>query len=166
MAVISGDFGIGPYTITYDGAALGLLEGVVRHQQNLMALPIRCSAYGQNIIDYVIQGGGCFPVFTLKEWNQNTLNAMHSFSASMGLMPLTGTLFSSFCNALVFTALPGTPAATEGPATRTYAYAALLPGHNVDITFGATERNIPIVMAVLPQQYSTIVGQPVYYIDT
>lgn len=173
MAVISGDFPPGPYTATYDctlngGAAtdIGLMEGPIRHQQNVAALPIRCSLYAQNIIDYVVQGGGVFAIITVKEWDAGARALMWPFDASQGIFPLTGTLISSFFGQLVLTALAGTPAATEGPATRTYPYCGILPGHNLDITLGPTERNVPVVICALPEQNSSQVGQPKYYTDT
>lgn len=174
MAVITGDFPPGPYTATFAVAGLnggaatdvGLMEGVIRHQQNLIALPIRCSLYGQNIIDYVVQGAGVFIALVVKEWDAGAKAVMHPFNTAQGIFPLTSTLLNTFFGQLVLTALAGTPAATEGPATRTYPICGLLPGHNLDITFGPTERNIPIVLCVLPEQNSTIVGQPKFYTDT
>lgn len=166
MAVIGGDFPPGPYTVTYKGASIGLMEGPIRHQQNIIALPIRCSLYSQSVIDYVVQGGGVFIVLTLKEWNTNAKAAMHPFNASHGIFPLTGTLINTFFGELVLTALAGTPAATEGPATRTYPIAGILPGHNLDISLGASERNVPLVLTCLPEQNSTTVGQPKFFVDT
>lgn len=174
MAIISGNFPPGPYQGTFQvsglnsGAAttIGLMEGPIRHQQNLIALPIRCSLYGQNIINYIVQGGGVFVVLTVKEWDAGAKAVMHSFNASHGIFPLTGTLLDTFFGQLVLTALAGTPAATEGPVTRTYPYCGLLPGHNLDITFGPMERNVPVVLCALPEQNSSTVGQPKYFTDT
>ncbi len=174
MAVITGDFPPGPYQATFQqanlnaGAAtdIGLMEGPIRHQQNLIALPIRCSLYGQNIIDYIAQGGAVFAVAVVKEWDAGSKAFMHSFNAAHGIFPLTGTLINTFYGALVLTALAGTPAATEGPVTRTYPICGLLPGHNLDITLGPVERNTPVVICALPEQNSSTVGQPKYFTDT
>lgn len=166
MAVITGDFPPGPYEVTYKSQVVGLMEGPIRHQQNLIASPIKPSLYGQNIIDYIIQGMGVFAVIVLKEWNTNSKALMWPFNASHGIGPLTGTLYNTFTGQLVFTALAGTPAATEGPVTRTYPFAGLLPGHNLDIALGPVERNVPIVITALPEQNSTTVGQPKYFTDT
>lgn len=173
MAVITGDFPPGPYQATYDctlngGAAtdIGLMEGPIRHQQNIIGLPIRTSLYAQNVIDYIIQGGGVFIVVTVKEWDAGAKALMWPFNASHGIFPLTGTLISSFFGQLVLTALAGTPAATEGPVTRTYPFCGILPGHNLDITFGPTERNVTVVLGVLPEQNQSTVGQPLYFTDT
>jgi hypothetical protein len=165
MAVITGDFPPGPYQVTYKGTDIGLMEGVIRHQQNLIALPVRTSLYGQTIIDYIVQGGGVFAVLTVKEWDAGAKAVMWPFNASHGIMPITGTLLNTFFGELVLTALAGTPAATEGPVTRTYPIAGLLPGHNLDVTFGPVERNVPLVLTVLPEQNSNTVGQPKFFTD-
>lgn len=176
MAVITGDFAPGPYQGTFaiaslnGGAAtdIGLMEGPCREQKSIIGLPIRTSLYGNQVIDYVMQGGGVFVVLTLKEWDAGSKAVMWSFAtaALQGNMPLVGTLFNTFCGQLVLTALAGTPAATVGPVTITYPLCAILPGHNLDITMGPMERNIPLVLAVLPQKYSTIVGQATFYTHT
>lgn len=166
MAVITGDFAPGPYQVTYKGQAVGLMEGPIRHQQNVIALPIRASLYGQNIIDYIVQGGGVFAVLVMKEWNTNVKALMHPFDASHGIFPLTGTLINTFFGSLVLTALAGTPAATEGPVTRTYPISGLLPGHNLDITLGPVERNTPVVVCALPEVNGATTGQPKYFTDT
>lgn len=165
MAVITGDFPPGPYEVTYKSASVGLMEGPIRHQQSVIALPIRASLWGQNIIDYIVQGGGVFAALVLKEWNTNTKALMHPFNASMGIFPEAGKLINPFFGELVLTALTGTPAATEGPVTRTYPICGLLPGHNVDVTLGPVERNVPVVVCALPEPDSTS-KRPKYFTDT
>jgi hypothetical protein len=173
MAVIGGDLAIGPYTGAYtrsaasiSAASIGLMEGPIRTQQNVIGLPIRASLYAQTVIDYVLQGMGCFLVFTLKEWNATTRDIMWPFdSTSDGISAVSGQLLSQYAGSLVFTAVPDTPAETEGPATRTFHYAALLPGHNLDVAKGAVERNVTIVMAILPQATNTV-GNTKFYTDT
>jgi hypothetical protein len=173
MAVITGDFPPGPYTATYDctlnsGAVtdVGLMEGPLRHQQNIVALPIYASLWGRHVIDYVVQGGGVFVVAVMKEWDAGSKALMWPFNASHGIFPIVGELINTYFGQLVLTALAGTPAATEGPATRTYPICGLLPGHNLDITLGPTERNVPVVICALPEQNSLTVGQAKYFTDT
>ena len=175
MAVISGDFPTGPYQATMaipalnSGSAtdIGLMEGPIRHQQNLIGLPIRTSLYAQNVIDFVMQGMGVFIALTVKEWDAGAKAIMWPFNTSHGIGPLTGTLWSAVgVGQLVLTALSGTPAATEGPVTRTYPFCGLMPGHNLDILFGPVERNVTIVLAALPEQNSSTVGQPKYFTDS
>lgn len=166
MAALTGDFPPGPYQVTYKAQSVGLMEGPIRHQQNVMGLPIRSSLWGQNIMDYIIQGGGVFAVIILKEWNTNSKALMHPFDASHGIFPVSGMLMNPFTGALVLTALAGTPAATEGPVTRTYPLAGILPGHNLDIALGPVERNVPVVVCALPEQDSANTGKPKYFTDT
>jgi hypothetical protein len=152
--------------MTYKTTSVGLMEGPIRTQQNIIGLPIRASVWGQHIIDYISQGGGHFIVFTVKEWMTGAKQCMWPFNASHGVYPITGELLNAYAGAVVMTALTGTPANTVGPATRTYNLALLLPGHNIDVTFGPMERNVPIVMCVLPEQSATAVGKAVYLNDT
>ena len=209
----AGIFPSGPYIMTYGGsylqnanstekdhiAPVGLTEGPIRHQQNLAALPVRCSEYGQTIIDYIVQGGGCFCVVTIKEWFAGARKLMWPFESGtannyekMGAFPMTGALLSRYARKLTLTALPYAPAnladygtaegadalgALSGPVTRTYARAILLPGHNLDITFGPVERNVQVVLTILPQVFNVVSnvnndaasyrrGQPHFYEDT
>lgn len=165
MAAITGDFPPGPYEVTYDGNAVGLMEGPIRHQQSYGALPIRASLWGQNIIDYIAQGAAVFAVLVLKEWNTNTKAMMWPFNASTGIFVEAGMLINQYAAPLVLTALTGTPAATEGPVTRTYPLAILSPGHNKDVILGPVERNTPIVMAVLPEA-DGVSKRAKYFTDT
>lgn len=165
MAVITGDFPPGPYQATYDGQSSGLMEGPIRHRQSAKGLPIMASLWGGNILDYIIQGGGVFVVMVLKEWNVNSKLIMHCQNASHGIFMESGKLYNTFCKQLVLTALAGTPAATEGPVTRTYPFCGVLPGHEIDVSMGPVERNVAVVLAVLPEQDSTNTGRAKYFTD-
>lgn len=166
MAVITGDFPPGPYQGTYDASSIGLMEGPVRHQQTSYGLPIRAALWGQQILDYIIQGGGVFVVVVLKEWNTATKLVMHPQNAAHGIFMESGKLYSTFAKPLVLTALPGSPAATEGPATRTYPYTAVMPGHNIDVSMGPVERNVAVVLVAFPEQDSTNTGRSKYFTDS
>lgn len=168
MASISSgmDLPPGPYTATYNGQSVGAMEGPIRHQQDFSAIPIRTGLWGQTIIDYIIAGFGVFAVLVLKEWDTDSKLAMWPFNASHGLGVEGGKLLATFAKSLVLTALPGTPAATEGPVTRTYPLAILLPGHRLDITMGIAERNTTVVMCALPEQDGSNVGVPKFFTDT
>ncbi len=166
MAVISGNFPPGPYNATFKATDVGLMEGPIRHQQSIIALPVRATLYAQNIINYILQGGGVFAVITVKEWDAGAKALMWPFNASHGIFPVVGQLIDQYFGALVLTALTGTPAATEGPVTRTYPISGLLPGHNLDITFGPMERNVPVVVTALPEINGTTVGSAKFFTDT
>lgn len=166
MAVITGSFPPGPYTATFEAVSIGLMEGPIRHQQNIIGLPIRTTLWGQHIIDYISQGGGVFIILTVKEWSAGSKAALWPYGSTTGIFPITGELLNQYAGPLVLTALAGTPAATVGPVTRTYNLALMLPGHNLDITFGPMERNTPVVFGVLPEISGASVGKAVYFTDT
>jgi len=159
MAAITGDFPPGPYAATWNATDIGLMEGPIRHQQSVIALPIRASKFGQEVIDYILQGtGGIFAAFMLKEWNTNTKAALWPFGTTQGITNQRGLLLNVFAKPLVLTAMASTPAATEGPVTRTYPLAILLPGHTLDYTLGPVERNIGVIMCALPEQETISAG--------
>lgn len=156
----------GPYSGTWNTADIGLFEGPIRLQKNLNGLPVRASQWGQSIIEFILQGAGCFGVIVLKEWTTNTKAFMWPFGADQGLVDEPGLLFSAYTKPLVLTALSGTPAATYGPVTRTYHNCAVLPGHNLDETFGPMERNIVVAVAVLPGPNSAGSRKARFFTDT
>jgi hypothetical protein len=166
MAAITGDFPPGPYEMTYKGTSVGMMEGPIRGQDQHIAAAIRASLYGQTIIDWINQGMASFVAFTVKEWNAGAKAAMWQAGDAPGQCVEAGVLMNTRAGALVLTALAGTPAATEGPVTRTYALAMLLPGHNVDVTFGPEERNVAIVMVALPEPLTTGSKKTKTYADT
>lgn len=170
MAVINPSIPSGPYSATWvvsgSPADIGLFEGPIRLQQNLIGLPVRASQWGQTIIDYILQGAGMFGVVTIKEWTTNTKAFLWPFGSTHGIVDEPGVMFNAYAKQLVLTALAGTPAATYGPATRTYPYVAVLPGHNLDITLGPMERNIVVAVAVLPEPASGGSRKAKFFTDT
>lgn len=166
MAAINPSIPSGPYSATWNGNDIGLFEGPIRLQQNLIGLPVQASQWGQTVIDYIIQGAGYFGVVTVKEWTTAAKAFMWPFGSTQGIVDEPGKLFSAYCQALVLTALAGTPAATYGPVTRTYNLVATLPGHNLDITCGPMERNVVVAVAVLPEPSTGGSRKARFLIDT
>lgn len=163
----------GPYTATWNGLNIGLFEGPIRLQQRLEGIPVRASQWGQTIIDWVLQGGGCYGLLVIKEWTANTKRFMWPFgngisnAADLGLMPRPGRVLSQYCAPIVFTALTGSQAATYGPVTRTYPYVTVLPTHNLEFILAAMERNVVIAVACLPViDTGDATGQARFYTDT
>jgi hypothetical protein len=154
MAAITGDFPPGPYQVTFNGTSIGLMEGSIRAGQQVIGLPVRASLWGQTVIDYILQGAFHSFALVMKEWNAGAKAAMWQFGSTHGIVGEAGLLFNPLYKQVVMTALAGTPAATEGPVTRTYPLCGLLPGHNLDITMGPEERNVPVVFGVLPEPES------------
>lgn len=166
MAAINPAIPSGPYSATWNGNDIGLFEGPIRLQQSLIGLPVRASQWGQTIIDYIIQGGGYFGVIVVKEWTTNIKSFMWPFGSTLGIVDEPGKLFSAYCQALVLTALTGTPAATYGPVTRTYPLCATLPGHNLDFVFGPMERNTVVAVGILPEPASQGSRKAKFFTDT
>jgi hypothetical protein len=113
-----------------------------------------------------MQGAGYFAVVVVKEWGTDSRRFMWPFGSTHGVFNEPGILFSSYVDQLVLTALAGTPAATYGPVTRTVDYCAVLPGHNLDITFGPVERNVVVALAVLPQPLTGGSRKAKFCVDT
>lgn len=153
MAVITGDFPTGPYDVTWNGNSVGLMEGSIRCQSQFIADAIRASRYGKTVLEWINQGGAEFVALAIKEWNANAKAAMWQAGSGLGRVREAGTLMGAggYAKPLVLTALANTPAAVEGPATRTYPFTILLPGHTLDSPFGAEERITPLVFVTLPE---------------
>ena len=166
MSLIDPSIPSGPYSATWNSNDVGLFEGPVRWQQNAIGLPVYASQWGRTIIDYIMQGAGCFAVCVVKEWHSGAKAFMWPFGATHGIMNEPGLLFSSFCQPLVLTALAGTPAATYGPVTRTVPYCAVLPGHNLDITMGPMERNVVVAIGVLPEPSTSNSRKAKFFTDS
>ena len=128
------------------------MEGPIRHQQSIRAIPIVAHLYGSEVIDYILTGtGGIFAALSIKEWNTNNKLFLWPYGSVTGVTSQRGQLISALAKPLVLTAMPSTPAATEGPVTRTYPWAILLPGHNIDYTLGVAERNMGVILVALPE---------------
>lgn len=167
---VGGSFATGAYDGTYVIQAapqsIGLFEGPIRLQQNVNGLPIRATQWGDTIIDYILRGGGCFGVVAIKEWTAYTKTFMWPYGATLGVVDEPGRKFSDYVSQLVLTAQANTPAASLGPVTRTYPYAATLPGHNLDMPFWAGPRDIVVALGFLPQPDSNGSRKARFFQDT
>jgi len=156
---------VGAYTATYKGVDIGTFEGALRQNQTMHAQDVRASRFGDTVIDGVYRGSNVFQVATIKEWTEAIRDTIWPFDEELGNTGIHGRLLTDIAGALVLTAVPGTPAVTLGPATRTYSLAVLAPEHNAEVTFGTEERNMPIVFRCYPAiTVATTVA--VHYVDT
>jgi len=161
-----GTFATGSYHASYKTNALGLLEGSPREQMVSHAQDVRASQYGDSVIDGVYRGGDCFVILTVKEWISASKVAMWPFNADLGLSGIIGRLSADIAGALLLTAITGTPAATAGPATRSYPLAILMPEFTREITFGTEERNVMLTFRCLPTEVSANTAQLRWFTDT
>ena len=145
-----GTWACGPYTATYNGNDVGLIEGVWRHQQTAEAADIRSGRFGDSVIDGIYRGGNCFAVAVFKEWTANIRRMLWPFDTVLGDSGKHGRSMVDMSSVLLLTAIAGTPAATAGPATRSFPRAIFSPGHNKEVLLGNEERNVPIVFRCYP----------------
>lgn len=173
-----GTFSPGPYTATWAGASgqpggagaldVGLVEGVDRFQRTAEAQDIRVDAYGETVVDGVYRGGQMFVLMTFKEWTDTVKALLWPFggtqvSPDFGAVGPVGSLMTNLAGILVLTAVTGTPAATNGPATINFGSAIISPGHNSEVILGSEERNVPVVFRCYPYDNS---GTLVWFTET
>lgn len=157
---------VGPYLVSYAGSDIGDVEGVLMLQVTAHAQLVRANRFGDAIIDFITRGATAFAVMNIKEWTAATKATFWPFSGTQGLTGLAGRLGSDIAAALLLTAITGTPAATLGPVTRTYAKAIYAPEFNKEIVLGAEERNIPLTLLCLPTEVSATTSEIRLFTDT
>jgi hypothetical protein len=145
----------GEYTVTYSGQAMGIMEGdaglPTLSQQNKGEPVANTNRYGKSTIDGFYQGGDWFCQFTCLEYTANTLAAWWPFSATLGLMGVIARRYFDMAQALVLTAVAGTPAfAAASPLTLTSPRAILAPGYNTQTLYGPTHRKLPVRLQLFP----------------
>ena len=151
MAFFDADFSFGAYGAAYGGKEVGLLEGIVKFQQTAHAQDVRCSRYADSVIDGVYRGANAFITLQIKEWNADTKRIMWPFNTEdLGTSGIIGRSMFDMAKPLVLTAVQGTPAYLKGPRTRTFPRVIFAPEHNIEVIFGAEERNVPILLRVFP----------------
>jgi len=154
------DFSFGPYTAAYGASGsevdIGLLEGPKRIQISGHARDVRADRFGDSVIDGIFRGGDCFILIVVKEWNAATKAILWPFSTDLGLTGKIGRSMTDMAKSLVFTAIPGVPAATLGPATRTFPSAIFAPEHNKEVIMGNEERNVPLVLRAYPARWPAV----------
>ena len=140
----------GPYTVTYGGSSLGIVEDAPALEVVSSYDPITGDNLGDALQDGVYRGGNCFVDLVLQEYDAaGALAAFWPWNGTLGRVGQPGVLLSSFSASLVFTAVAGTTASAN-PATLTSTNAVLAPGFPVRLLFGSRLRNVPIRFQLLP----------------
>lgn len=153
----------GAYTGTLNSVALGIMndDGFVLTFQPHADLINDTDQYRRTLIETIYAGIDWRLRYRTKEWNAGMQGAFAQYGAqgtnpapgmSLGVIGRKGSAISQ---ALVLTAVAGTPAATS-PATLTASQALLAPESNIDMKFTAAVREVPIEHVLLP--YSTTTG--------
>lgn len=156
----------GPYTVTYNAKALGIVEDAPALEFTNSVDRITGDNLGDSLQDGVYRGGNCFIDMVLQEFNAaGALEAFWPWSDDAGEVGIIGKLLNDFDAALVLTAVAGTSAAAVGgwsPFTATHA--VLAPGFPIRLLFGSRLRNVPIRFQLLP--YDSGGGNNVWFIPT
>lgn len=159
MPIASAKLTAGSYTMTWDTIDAGLIERPQRFRQRREAEPIPSDLYGT--IDFVYNDAWEYWTAEFLEWRDNTVQMLTAWdnasgdataaarAANWGVQGVLGQLASDLAKQIVLTAVTGTPAATNGPATITIPKAILLPGQDIESLFGTTHRVIPITFIAL-----------------
>ena len=139
----------GPYTVTYNSLALGILEDAPSLEMTGSVDPIVGDNYGDSVQDGVYRGGNLFFDMVLQEYNAAGAAAAFWPYAALGTMGQVGRMISSMAQGLVFTAVAGTTASAL-PATITAPNTILAPNFPVRLLFGSRLRNVPLRFQCLP----------------
>ena len=161
---------VGAYSATYaplgaNPIDIGTFEGSLRENRTMHAQDVRASRFADTVLDGVYRGGNVFQIVVIKEWTEIVRDAIWPFDEELGNTGIHGRMLTDIAGIIVLTAIPGTTAAVNGPATRTYPLAILSPEHNTEITFGNEERNIPVVFRCYPT-ITVATSIAVHYTDT
>ena len=155
----------GPYTATYGAADIGLIEGPHNLSSINHAVDRRAGRFGDSVVSGIYTGGDNFVQFVLKEWTAAVKTILYPWG-TIGQSGVIGRAMEDLAAALVLTAIDGTPAKTNGPVTRTYPLAILVPEHNLEVLCGNVERNVPIVMRCYPAEVTPGSNELQWFADT
>lgn len=159
-------FAYGPYTATYNALSIGEFEGSLEHFQTGHAREYRASRFGDSPVGGIYTGMSCFLLARLKEWTAATRAAMWPFDSLLGDSGTIGRAMEDMALQLILTAVVGTPAAVNGPLTRTYPLAILMPEHNQQILLGTEQRDVPLVFRIYPSVIASVPDELRFFTDT
>lgn len=150
-----GAFIAGKYDVTYGGTTVGQTDGV-RIGWRMHGQPVTGDNFGDSVQDFIYRGADVWISMVLMEYNQAQAReafwpyAVDGGEPDLGLTGTIGRLNSGLTQALVLTALAGTPAAAS-PATITVDKAILAPGHQIQLLLDPNLRTVPIRFNCVPQ---------------
>ena len=158
----------GAYTITWDSVSLGLFGGDSEApviEQTTEAEPVNnTTIYGKSEIEAFYQGGNWFASMTCLEYKAGTYGPWWPWGAGLGAMGTISGTFTGSAQALVMTAVTGTPAQIAGaPNTLTANLAILARGFNTRLLYGPTLRKVPLRFQLYPYTHS---GSVVWLVQT
>jgi hypothetical protein len=143
----------GEYTSVYNTQDLGNTQDGWRVEVTSNRKGVNVDKFADTEIDGVYRGANCFLEAILKDWDGPGVNDVWwPYSATIGTLGVIARLevASSLALATVLTALAGTPAATTGPATATFAKSILDAEFARTLNLNTEDRSIPIRLRVYP----------------
>jgi len=145
-------FVAGPYTVTYDGDSLGILEDAAPLDILNSQIEITGDNEGDTIQDTITRGNRLYLEMVLQEFDAaGAAAAFWPWSATFGVLGQVGRLGTGIALPLVLTAVAGT---TATPATITCSKALLAPNFNVRTLIGTRLRQVPIRFLLFPYTHS------------
>jgi hypothetical protein len=159
-----GNPSFGAYHWSYAGTPIGFIEGVPELVEIAEAIDRRSGLTGSSVIDGIYTGGQKFLNLIAKDWTLNVQRLIWPFGGQ-GRSGRHGRAMTDLARPIVATAVPGTPAAVNGPRTRTFHLACFAPGFNMKVPFGMVERNIAVTFRIYPT-IDTYTGDLVWYTDS
>lgn len=163
-----GTWTAGPYTATLDSQDIGVLdpqgEGrAFQIQQRSFKHEIRGHTWARTPVDGVYQGGDFTIRFICEEQVAGALRAFWPWSptatasytfADVGRLGVIGRLDTTVGANLVLTAVAGTSAATNGPASLT---ALVIPTETTqEFIMDTSLRKFPVELRMLLQEYTSV----------
>lgn len=137
----------GAYTATWNSQDIGNIREGFHFEIIPQAQDIIAQNYGGSVQDGVYRGGDVFLSFVLSEYNATGVAALIWPYGTFGVIGNIGALQTTFCQALVLTAISGTNAT---PTTWTFSKTLIMPGNPVGFDLGPVHRELPIRQRAYP----------------
>lgn len=156
----------GGYTVTWNGVAVGMLEGdgglPTVDQSGQSETLANTSVYGKTPIDDLYLGNAPSASMTCLEYRAGSAAAWWPYNATLGRLGTIGVWMYSLSATLALTAIAGTSASAT-PATWTASKTVLMPGFATRLVYGPTLRKVPLRFRLYPYLNSSNV---VFWIET
>ena len=139
----------GPYTGTYSGNAIGLVEDGWRIIKNISKEMVTGDLYGDSVLDGVYRGGNVTIICSGLEYA--TAIAVAYPYAALGVIGQVGRMDSgsNIAAAIVLTAVAGTTAASS-PTSLTSNSVIVTNGYSLELEFASRQRIVPLSLQCYP----------------